>query len=259
MSLDLAVLLALFGLTAAFLSGLLGIGGGLILIPLLLYLPGALGLASFDANAATAIGVAQISVATGAGTLFNLRRGLVYKRLAAVIVGSMVLGALVTGWGSQFVPSGILLVLFAMMATLGAATMLLPMTGQDRGPAQPAFSLAFAVLCGLVVGAGIGLVGGGAFLLVPVQVYILRIPTRTAIATGLAAGFPTAVSALIGKTLGGQLLVLPAVAVCVLAIPGAQLGTAVGARVSARMLRRLYALIVLSVAVGLWYDVFNPW
>ena len=257
MSLELAVLLAGLGFLAAFLSGLLGIGGGLAIIPLLLYLPEWLGLASFDLKAAAAIGVAQITTATGAGTFANFRRGLIYKRLAAVVIGAMAVGALGGGWVSQFLPIWVLKAVFASFASLAAAVMLLPVSKQELGPAQPRFNWPLALLCGLGVGIGIGLVGGGAFMLVPLQVYLLRVPTRTAIATGLAAGFPGAASALVGKTLGHQVPFLPALTVCILAIPGAQLGAAVGARLSARVLRRAYAMVVMTVAGGLWYDVLH--
>ena len=94
-------------------------------------------------------------------------------------------------------------------------------------------------------------------MLIPLQVYVLRIPTRTAMATGLAAALPTAFAGLAGKSLAGLVPYGPAAMVCLLAIPGAHLGTAVSARLSARMLRAIYSVVVLTVAVGLWYDVFN--
>jgi uncharacterized membrane protein YfcA len=225
---------------------------------LLLYVPAALGLPAFDVKAAAAIGVAQVMVASGSGTFANYRRGLVHRRLAGVIIGAMMLGAFASGWGSQFVPSKALLVLFASLASLGAASMLLPVTGQELGPLHPTFNPLLALLCGLAVGAVIGMVGSGAFLLIPLQVYALGIPTRTAMATGLAAGFPTAVSALVGKALSSQLPILPAAVVCLLAIPGAQLGTVLSARLSARTLRRLYAAVVLTIALRLWIDVLSP-
>lgn len=257
MPLELAAILALLGLLAAFLSGLLGIGGALMLIPMLLYVPELLGLGDFDARQAAAMAIAQVVVSSGSATISNYRRGLVYRRLAAIILSSMVSAALVSGWASQFVPATGLLILLAALATLGAATMLLPVTGGEVGPPQPPFSPALAIASGAFVGAVIGLVGGGSFMLIPLQVYALGIPTRTAMATGLSAVFPTAVAGLVGKALGNQVPLVPAAMVCLLSVPGAQLGTAAGARVPARALRAIYAVVVLSVAIGLWFDVFN--
>jgi uncharacterized protein len=257
MSLELAILLAALGLLAAFLSGLLGIGGALMLIPLLLYVPETLGLGTFDAKTAAAIGVSQVAIATASGTFANFKRGLVYKRLAAVVVGAMMFGAFASGWASQFISAYALLILLAVLASFGAVTMLLPVARLEQGPAQPQFNPLVALFCGLGIGSVIGLAGGGSFLLVPSQVYVLRIPTRTAMATGLAAVLPTAASALVGKALGGQVPLLPAVLVSLLAIPGAQLGSAASVRLPARTLRRIYAGVVLSVAGALWYDVLH--
>jgi uncharacterized membrane protein YfcA len=94
-------------------------------------------------------------------------------------------------------------------------------------------------------------------MLIPLQVFVLRVPTRTAMATGLAAVTPAALAAVFGKLLGGQVQLLPAVLVTLAAVPGAQLGAALSVRLSARLLRRIYAIVVLSVAAGLWYDVFR--
>ena len=257
MSVELAVLLAALGLLAAFLSGLLGIGGALMLIPLLLYVPTGLGLGGFDVKDATAMAVAQVAIASSSATFVNFRRGLIYRRLVAVVVGAMMTGALISGWASQFAPPDAMLALLATLATLGAASMLLPVSGQELGPPQPRFNPLVATLCGLWVGSVIGLVGGGSFMLIPLQVYVLGIPTRTAMATGLAAVLPTAFAGLAGKMLGGQVPLAPAALVCLLSIPGSQLGTMVAARLSARALRAIYAVVVLTVAVGLWFDALN--
>jgi uncharacterized membrane protein YfcA len=173
------------------------------------------------------------------------------------MTGAMMAGALLGGLASQRVPEAILLTLSAVLASIAASVMLLPAARAELGPERPAFNVALTVSCGLGVGGVIGLSGTGAFVMVPLQVFLLGIPTRTAIATSLAAGFPTASAALVGKALAGQVQWLPALVVCLLAIPGAQLGTAVAARLSIRVLRRLYALIVLLVAASLWFDVLH--
>jgi uncharacterized membrane protein YfcA len=257
-SLELAILLAALGLVASFFSGLLGIGGALIVVPLLLYVPDALGLPSFDIKAASAIAVAQVATAAGSGTLANVRRGGVYWRLAGVLLTAMVTGGFAGGWASQWVPPGWLALLAAGSATLAALVMLLPLRGQESGPDRPPFKVPIALVAGLGVGSTIGLVGTGAFLLIPVQVYLLGLPIRTAIATSLAAGFPSALAALAGKASAGQVPWPAAIAVCLPALPGAQLGIMVGARMRRGTLRRIYALTILLVAVSLWYEALRP-
>jgi uncharacterized membrane protein YfcA len=257
LDLGLAALLAALGFVAASCSGLLGIGGGLIVVPLLLYVPPLLGYPAFDANTAAGIGVAQVAVASASGTVANFRRRLIYERLAITIIGAMATAAMLSGWASQFVAPSALLALFAVMASLGAIAMLLPTASREPKPERSSFNPLVALMCGLIAGTVIGLVGSGAFLLIPLQVYLLGISVRTAMATGLAAGFPTALAALSGKALGGQVAWLPATVVCFLAVPGAQLGTYLATRLPVRALRRAYALTILLIAATLWYDVLS--
>jgi uncharacterized membrane protein YfcA len=257
MSLEQGVLLAVVGFVGAFFSGLLGVGGAILLIPLLMYVPIPLGMAPFDIKVASSIAIAQVAASSGAGTIANLRRGLVYRKLATVIVGAMVVGALAGGWISAFVPSQLLHLLFAVLATLGALSMLVPARLSEPTEMQPPFSRVGAVCIGLGVGIVIGMLAGGAFILVPLQVYGLGIPTRTAMATGLAAALPAAASGLVGKLIGGQVPLASAALVSAVSIPGVGVGTRVGSRLSARSLRRIYGIVVLAVAVGLWVDLFH--
>jgi uncharacterized membrane protein YfcA len=252
---ELGALLLLLGFAASFFSGLIGIGGALVTIPMLLYVPAALRLGSFDAREAAAIAVCQVAVAGGSATIANLSRGVVYRRLALYIVGAMTVASFATGWASQFLPARFLLALLAALALAGALAMVLPITGQEAGPPQPPFNRLLAIAIGALVGSLIGVIGGSSFLLVPLQVYLLGIPTRTAMATGLAAVLPAALAGAVGKAISGQLPLLPTLLVCVPAMAGARVGSRVNALVTAATLRRVYAVVVISVSIGLWADL----
>jgi uncharacterized membrane protein YfcA len=250
-------LLAAIGFVASFLSGLLGIGGGLVVVPLLIYLPRALGLPEFDAKAASAIGIALVATATLSGTIANIRRRLIERRLAGAIVGFLIVGSLAGGSFSAYLRPAALVWLFAALATAGALLMLLPLRLEDTTNPPTLYRRALAIAVGLSIGFIIGLGGAGAFLLVPSLVFLLRQPTRSAMATSLAAGFPTALAGLAGKTLTGQVPLWPTLVVCALAVPGAQIGTFVSARLPARVLRLGYATVLLTVAGGLWVDILR--
>jgi hypothetical protein len=113
------------------------------------------------------------------------------------------------------------------------------------------------VLAGLFVGLVIGMNGAGAFLMVPMLIYLFKIPTRVALATVLAIGFPTSCAAAIGKLATGQVPLWASLAVVAGAIPGAQLGSRVSARTPARVLRWTYGVLVSLIATGMWWDVLN--
>ena len=115
----LVPLLFVLGLIGGTLSGLLGIGGGLVIVPLLLYVPQFLGV-HLDIRAATAVAVVQVTAATLSGTIAHRRRGAVHGRLAITMSVASASGALVGGVVSAYVPAELLLLTTACLATLAA-------------------------------------------------------------------------------------------------------------------------------------------
>src|SRR3954468_23371280 len=136
---SLAFLLTLIGLglVGGTLSGLLGIGGGLVIVPLLLYVPAWLGFAPIDIRTATAVAVVQVTAATLSGALAHRRRGAVYMRLAVTMSAASAVGALVGGVISAGVPGSLLLLTTATLATVAALLMFLPSRFEEMDPSGP--------------------------------------------------------------------------------------------------------------------------
>ena len=110
----------------------------------------------------------------------------------------------------------------------------------------------------LVVAIGLvaGLIGaGGAFLLVPVLVGVLRVPMRLSIGTSLAMVGFSAVTGFLGKALTGQIPLWPALTVVLGSLTGAPLGGRVSRRVPVPVLRGVLAGIIMLVMLRVWYDV----
>src|SRR3954463_7245842 len=180
------LLLLVLGLIGGTLSGLLGIGGGLVIVPLLLYAPLWLGFDPIDIRTATAVAVVQVTAATLSGTIAHRRRGSVYMRLAVTMSVVSATGALLGGGLSASVPANVLLLTTATLATVGALLMFLParVDALDIG-AQPPFNVAVVCVSGLIIGLIIGMNGSGAFLMMPTLIYLVGLPTQIAIGTVL--------------------------------------------------------------------------
>jgi uncharacterized membrane protein YfcA len=132
-----------------------------------------------------------------------------------------------------------------------------PPAGDDR--AAVAFNRGAAIaLCG-GIGLVAGLIGaGGAFLLVPVLVGVMRIPMRLSIGTSLAMVGISALTGFLGKALTGQIPLWPAVTVVLGSLTGAPLGGRVSRRVPVPVLRGVLAGIICLVMLRVWYDVIVP-
>jgi uncharacterized membrane protein YfcA len=256
--LTFGLLLLGIGLVVGTLSGLLGIGGGLLIVPLLLYAPLWLGFDPVDIRTAAAIAVVQVTAASLSGTLAHRRRGSVFMRLAVPMSVASAAGALAGGVISAYLAPQLLLIALAVLATTAALLMFLPARVDSLDDTEQApFSLPVIGVAGAAIGTIIGTIGAGAFLMMPTLIYVVGLPTRIALGTVLAVSFPTSLAASLGKVATGQVPYGPAAIAVVGAIVGAQLGSWLSARTPPRVLRWLYGLLVSGIAAGLWYDILN--
>jgi uncharacterized membrane protein YfcA len=237
----LGVLLGV-GLTAGFLSGIIGMGGALLLVPALAFVAG------MPFKLAT--GTASLSrLAVGLpGYLIHGRHGAVDLRVGLIAGAGSVVGGII---GAAI--SGMLDALGVYLGAAGLSLVLLlvpvktPPAGQpQKVPRADAKAAGLGALTGVVAG-NIG--AGGTFMLIPFSGWALRMPIHRAIGTSMLVSIFTAVAATSGKALLGQIPWMEAV----LVVTGSAIGTLAGARLTRRipspMLRwLLIAILVLLLA-----------
>src|SRR5262245_35420931 len=174
------------------------------MIPLLYYVPPLLAVGSLDIKHVAGITMTQVLAASMVGAWTHGRRATVHKQLVLVGGTAMAIGALIGAISSHYVGGRALLAIFAAMTTLALPLMLVPPATRYQGADDhhPPFNRALAVVCPGAIGVASGLVGaGGAFLLVPVLIGLLRIPVRTSIGTSLAMTCVSASLGFLGKAL----------------------------------------------------------
>lgn len=251
-------LLTGLGFAGAFVAGLLGVGGAVLMIPLLLYVPAWLGLGSLGMPVVAAISMVQVFFAALSGAIAHGQRGAVDRGLAVAVGAPAAAGSLLGGVASRWVPPLVLLVAFAFMATLG--TLLLLLAGGDAAtrPGPLRFSRRRGLAIGLGVGFLAGLVGaGGAFLLAPLLLTVLRIPLRVTIGSSLAITLWTATAGFLGKLVTGQVPLGLSAALVLGTLPGARLGEWCSRRARLGTLRGLLGALTAAVAVRMWVEVLS--
>jgi uncharacterized membrane protein YfcA len=256
----LAILVGL-SLIGACVSGLVGVGGAIVMIPLLLYGPPALGVGRLDVKSVAAITMVQVFVAALSGVAAHRRLRAVKADLALVGGAAMALGSLAGAIGSHYAGDQFLLLVFGLMTVLALALMFVPVetVGQPVFAERVEFSRPRAVVVCLGVGLMAGLVGaGGAFLLVPLLLVFVGIPIRVTIGSSLAITAVAAAAGVAGKVATGQVPLEPTVAVVLGAVPGAQLGALVSRRLTGTTLRRVLFVVILGSAVRVWWDLLAP-
>jgi len=241
---------AVAGLVASFLSGLLGIGGGLVLTPLLLYLPPLAGGAAIPVKIVTGLTIVQAISGSVLGVLRHRSYGNVSSRLVWLMGPPSALASLIGAFVSRDTPDSVILTIFAIVAFVGGVMLLLPVTPRDERAEDIRADPRLAIPIALVLGFFGGIVGiGGIAFIIAALVYLLRVPPRIAIGSSLGIGLFAAVAALIGKAATSQIDPPLAAIVFISALVASPVGAAVSVRTQPRALLAILAVIVMLAAI----------
>jgi hypothetical protein len=258
MSLARFFFLVMLGGVAGFGAGFIGVGGGVLLFPLLLYLPPSLGLEAIDAKTAAALVSSEVFFAGIIGGAAHWRKGRVHRQLTLIGAIASAVGAFIGGVGSKWVSGWLLLLLFGIITILAGLVMFLPGPPPEKEAENidtvevPTIPLS-VISCG--VGAVVGLLGAGNFLFVPLFIYVLKIPTRITIGSSLAIYALNSFAGFFGKLITGQIPLLPTIAVIIGTSVGVFLGEKIHSRVSPQVLRLVFSVVIAAVALRVWITI----
>lgn len=281
---DVNLLLILsFGLVVGFLSGLVGVGGGFLITPLLIFI-------GIPPLIAVATGSAQIVGTSAGGSYSHWRLGNVDIKMAALLLlGSWSGGGLGVFLARSLEQSGqfnnIVTFLYVVLLGFIGISMLIESVNaiRYRGDAPhsldkksennnwiqrlpfqinfPVSQMQLSAIVPLVLGVGVGvltsLMGvGGGFIMVPIMIYILKMPTKVVVGTSLfQLLFTTAVVATMQAGLNHAVDPYLAILLILGSAFGTQWGTKLGMRLPAEQLRLVLALVVVGVAVKMVWGI----
>jgi len=232
------VRLVLIGLVAGFFSALFGVGGGLVIVPLLLLV------AHWEERPAMATSLAAVGVTALAGTILYALHGKVEPSYAALVGLPAAVGVVAGAALQQRIRRRGLSLLFSLLV-LGVAIELL------FTPPRVSESFALAVVLGFAAGILAGLFGvGGGILFVP-TLLALGLTQLHAEATSLMAILPTAAAGTWRQSRYGNLRWRSAGVLGISSVAGAEGGILVATHLPEDILRRLFALFMLCVAAQL--------
>ncbi len=264
--LGLAAALALTGLVAGVLAGLLGVGGGIVIVPVLYHLFSLLGVdESVRMHVAVGTSLATIIPTSILSSRAHRRKGSLDPALIRALLPGVVLGVAAGAVASHFLGGRVLTAVFAAVALLVSLHMAFRREGSALADGLPG-----RMGSGLL-GAGVGgfstLMGiGGGTLSVPL-LSALRVPMHTAVGTGAMLGMVISLPGALAFVVNGLGVPLrPPLSLgyvnllgFALIVPATLLSTGWGAalahRIDARRLRQVFAaflaLTSLRMFIGL--------
>lgn len=281
MSVNALLVLGMGGLVG-FLSGMFGVGGGFLMTPLLIFIgvPPAIAVGT-QAN--------QLVAASVSGVLAHWRRGNVDVKLGIVMLLGGLVGTVVGVWIFGLLQAigqidvAITLAYVFFLGTIGSMMLVESSRALIRRRAPTAkrgklhrhiwlhglpLKMRFQrskLYISALLPAGIGAVGGmlvaimgigGGFLLVPAMIYLLNMPVALVAGTSLfQIIFVTAMTTLLQATSNQTVDVMLAFLLLVGGVVGAQFGTRAGTKIRGEYARTLLALIVVTVAIRLAWDL----
>jgi uncharacterized membrane protein YfcA len=279
---NIFVILAM-GLAVGFISGLFGIGGGFLMTPLLIFL-------GITPGVAVASVAGQIAAASMSGAMSYWRRRALDIPLAFMLLAGGIIGTACGVWvfttlrffGQLDLTIGVSYVLLlSIVGSLMVAESVRAIMRSRRGrpvelrrpgshtwlhglPLKLRFKRSRIYVSvipiwgiGFIIGFFGALMGiGGGFLLVPMLIYFLRVPTTTVIGTSMVLTLITMASATVMHAATNQLVdAVLALTLMVGGVIGAQFGARAGQKMSGERLRLLLGLLVLAVGLRFAFDL----
>jgi hypothetical protein len=248
--------LVLVGLAAGVFSGLFGIGGGVVIVPVLVLFAG------FSLVEATGTSLAAILLPVGIlGVIAYYRARIIDIRASIYIAAGLVTTVAVGAWLAHSLPAGLVKKLYAVFLAYVSWTFidpvprirrllghpLSPKAEVETPPHPPAIAL---VAVGIAAGVMAGLFGiGGGNIIVPLLVMALGYPAKRAIATSLGTLLlPIGLPGVLYYYHAGTLDVGAAAWVALGLLVGTVFGARITIRLSTQVIKPVYGLFLLFVA-----------
>ncbi len=251
-----------FALLAGVVMGLVGGGGGIILVPVMVYAMGV------DTELSTAYALFIVGVAACVGTYRNHKSKTISKKNAVIFGIPTILGVLLARvyvlpaipdliplWGDYVLAKNMAIIFFFAFVMLAAAYSMLTTKREDPDGSE-VVNLNYAKVSfqGILIGLVTGLVGsGGGFLIVPALIFLARLPVKVAIGTSL---FIIAMKSLVGFLADLQLRVIDwqfLFTITAVTVIGILLGTHLNRYINGRKLKKGFAVFIIIMAGIIFY------
>ncbi len=236
------------GLAAGLLSGLFGVGGGTVIVPMLVLLLG------FDQKLASGTSLAAIVPTATVGVISYAIHGSVDVVVALILAAGSVVGAQIGSWLLARLSQNAIRWGFVAFLIVVIVMLFVVVPSRDAEFEFTVLSVIGLIIVGLLTGTMAGLIGvGGGVIVVPVLMFVFGTSDLMAKGTSLLMMIPTAISGTIGNLKRGNVDLLAAAliggAACTTTALGAWFATLLDPAVANILFAVFLAFIAVQMAV----------
>ncbi|MGF7118473.1 sulfite exporter TauE/SafE family protein [Methanobacterium oryzae] len=255
------IILLITGAGIGFMSGLLGVGGGFIMVPVQFWVLTSMGVdPTIAIRVSLGTSLAVILPTALSGAYGHYRKNAVLLKPAAFLAAAGIFGGIIGGTIASNIPGNILAIFFGLAALVVAIRMIIPKKEQINE--EPKDGTLYYTSGGLFAGLMSGLLGvGGGFIIVPFMTIIMKYDIHKAIGTSTLVIVFIAIGGILSYVLNGigvselppyslgYINLLQLVILAITSVPMAQLGARAAHKLPAKQLN--YIFVVMLVYVGL--------
>ncbi len=196
------VIMLLIGVFGGFISGLVGVGGAIIIYPAILLLPPLFGAPAYSAYIASGLTSSQVFFSTLSGSL-KARKNRVLTTISSLYgwrhdYRSMLGAFLANLFDATFVNT-----VYIIIALLALTLMFIKVKPSSE---KSSFNKYLLVIIGLFIGIISGIVGaGGAFIIIPILLVLFKLPMNTVVANSIVIAFISSIGAFVIKLIQGYI------------------------------------------------------
>lgn len=248
-----ALLYTLTGMASGLLGAVLGLGGGVVMVPVMTIL---LGVPAHVAVAASLVGVVATSVSSSAG---YMKRRLPLVRVGLNLELTTLIGAIAGSIVAGFMADEVISGLFSLLLFYTAWTMWRGRKSRDAADDPDSITATPLALTGSgAAGCISGVLGvGGGVMKVPVMNLLLGAPIHRSTSTSTFMMGLTAAAGCVAYYLRGELLIGIAAPLVLGVLIGARIAPRVAVQIDATVIRRSFVFVLVIVAIRMSLGLFS--
>lgn len=197
------VIMLLIGVFGGFISGLVGVGGAIIIYPAILLLPPLFGAPAYSAYIASGLTSSQVFFSTLSGSLKARKKTEFSPQLVLYMGGGMIIGSMLGAFLANLFDATFVNTVYIIIALLALTLMFIKVKPSSE---KSSFNKYLLVIIGLFIGIISGIVGaGGAFIIIPILLVLFKLPMNTVVANSIVIAFISSIGAFVIKLIQGYI------------------------------------------------------